>query len=267
MTRKDLFLYKGKTLEEWLPEAVQRVVEDFDPLKVILFGSLARGEANYHSDADLLVVFDHVERENKRELAVDIRRAIAGVPIPVDVVVTDVDEIGRRGHIVGTVLRPALREGKVVYERSEALRSVLRQWLRYAEDDLRTAEMLQEQGIVPRISCFHAQQAAEKAIKAIFVFLQVDFPFTHDLNRLRDLLPQGWAVKEAFPDLAGLSAWAVEPRYAGDVIEATRRDAEMAIEQAGGLYGMALNELKSRGYRPEDPEGYVQARDTEEKQG
>lgn len=85
---------------------------------------------------------------------------------------------------------------------------VLRRWLRYAEDDLRSAEVLRERGMVPRIACFHAQQAAEKAIKAIFVFLQVDFPFSHDLNRLRDLLPGGWAVKTAFPDLAGLSAWA-----------------------------------------------------------
>jgi uncharacterized protein len=112
-----MFLYKGKTLEGWLLEAVERIVEGFHPLKVILFGSLARGEAGNHSDVDLLIVFDHVEWENKRELAVDIRRAIVGVPIPVDVIVTDVDEIDRRGHIVGTVLRPALREGKVVYER------------------------------------------------------------------------------------------------------------------------------------------------------
>lgn len=114
---RGMFLYKGKTLEEWLPEALERIVERFDPLKVILFGSLARGEAGYDSDVDLLVVFEHVEWENKRALTVDIRRAITGVPIPVDIIVTDVDEIDRRGHIVGTVLRPALREGKVVYER------------------------------------------------------------------------------------------------------------------------------------------------------
>lgn len=115
--RLGLFLYEGKTLEEWLPTVVERVVERFDPLKVVLFGSLARGEANYDSDVDLLVVFDRVELENRRELAVDIRRAIARVPVPVDVFVTDVDEIDRQGHIVGTVLRPALREGTVVYER------------------------------------------------------------------------------------------------------------------------------------------------------
>lgn len=114
--RPGLFLYEGKTLEEWLPSMVERVVERFDPLKVILFGSLARGEANYDSDVDLLVVFEHVRLENKRNLTVDIGRAIVGVPA--DVVVTDVGEIERRGHIVGTVLRPALREGKILYERS-----------------------------------------------------------------------------------------------------------------------------------------------------
>ncbi len=97
---------------------MERVVERFDPLKVILFGSLARGEVNYDSDIDLLVVFEHVEWEDKRELAVDIRRALAGIPVPLDIIVTDVDEIDRQGHIVGTVLRPALREGRVAYERS-----------------------------------------------------------------------------------------------------------------------------------------------------
>lgn len=115
--RTGLFIYQGKTLEEWLPSVVERVVERFDPLEVVLFGSLARGEPNYDSDIDLLVVFDNVELENKRKLTVDIRRALTEIPVPVDVVVTDVDEIDRQGHIVGTVLRPALREGTIMYER------------------------------------------------------------------------------------------------------------------------------------------------------
>lgn len=112
------FLYKGKTLEEWVPEAVGRVVEGFDPLKVILFGSLARGEETYHSDIDLLVVFPEVKREYKRDLTVEILRALADLPAPKDVVVTDLDEIERRGNLVGSVVRPALREGKVLYERA-----------------------------------------------------------------------------------------------------------------------------------------------------
>ena len=115
---REMFLYKGKTLEEWVPEAVERVVEHFDPLKVILFGSLARDEANYHSDIDLLVVFSEVKREDKHGLTVEILGVLADLPAPKDVVVTDLDEIKRRGDLVGTVLRPALREGKVLYERA-----------------------------------------------------------------------------------------------------------------------------------------------------
>ncbi len=113
-----LFLYEGKTLEEWLPSVVERVAENFDPLRIVLFGSLARGEVGYDSDIDLLVVFEEVEWERKRELTVDIRRSLAHFPVPKDIIVTDVDEIRRRGHLVGPILRPALEEGKVVYERS-----------------------------------------------------------------------------------------------------------------------------------------------------
>ncbi len=132
--------------------------------------------------------------------------------------------------------------------------TVLRQWLRYAEEDLQVAETLLDKGGVPRTSCFHAQQAAEKAIKAIFVFLQEEYLYSHDLDRLRDRLPEGWEVKEKFPDLAGLTAWAVEARYPGDVIEASRQDAQAAVEQARNVYETILNELKRRGYQPENPD-------------
>lgn len=128
------------------------------------------------------------------------------------------------------------------------VQKVLRRWLRYAGDDLRVSEILLEQSSVPRTSCFHAQQAAEKSIKAIFVFLQLDFPFTHDLDRLRDLLPAGWAVKQQFPELAELSVWAVEPRYPGDVIEANHQDAKQAVEKARNVYETALEDLKRHGY-------------------
>lgn len=98
-------------------EMVERIVAGFDPLSVVLFGSLARGEGAHDSDADLLVVVSEIAREDKRRLTVEIRRALANVPFPKDIVVTDLEEIERRGDLVGDVLRPALREGKVLYER------------------------------------------------------------------------------------------------------------------------------------------------------
>lgn len=115
---RDVFLYRGRTLEEWLPELVERIADRFDPLRIVLFGSVARGETGYDSDLDLLVVFEHVEWENKRNLMVEVRKVLADLPVPKDIIVTDLDEISRRGHVIGTILYPALREGKTVYERS-----------------------------------------------------------------------------------------------------------------------------------------------------
>ena len=64
---------------------------------------------------DLLVVMGNVP--DKRRTAVEIRRSLGDLPISKDIVVTTPDEITSRGHVVGTVLRAALREGTVVYER------------------------------------------------------------------------------------------------------------------------------------------------------
>lgn len=94
---------------------VDRIVQRFQPLQVILFGSHARGAAVAGSDVDLLVVLPEVR--DKRSVAVKIRRALGDLPVSKDIVVTTPEEIARRGDLVGSVLRPALREGKVLYER------------------------------------------------------------------------------------------------------------------------------------------------------
>ncbi len=100
-----------------LPEIIERLVRRFDPLQIILFGSWARGDTHRWSDVDLLLVLEHVAREDKRELMAEALSALNGLLIATDVIVTDPAEIERRGNLVGDVLRPALREGKVIYER------------------------------------------------------------------------------------------------------------------------------------------------------
>jgi predicted nucleotidyltransferase len=100
---------------ETLIEAmVNRIVEQFHPLRVIVFGSQGRGTATAISDVDLLVVLPDVP--DKRRAAVEMRRALGDLPISKDILVTTPDEIARRSNLVGSVLRAALREGKVLYE-------------------------------------------------------------------------------------------------------------------------------------------------------
>ena len=98
-----------------LAEAVERITRKFNPLRIILFGSWARGDARPDSDLDLLVVLPQVD--NKRQAAIRIGNELSDLPASKDIVVTTPEEIAARGNIVGDVLRPALREGKVLYER------------------------------------------------------------------------------------------------------------------------------------------------------
>ena len=122
-------------------------------------------------------------------------------------------------------------------------------WLRYAEEDLITAEtLLTQPHIPPRQSCWLAQQSAEKSLKAVLIFLQIDFPRTHDLNILRNLVPDSWQLKAAHPDLASLTGWAVEARYPGDMPEATNTDASKAVEQARAVWTSVSTELTQHGF-------------------
>ena len=97
-----------------LREAVERIVHQFKPLRIILFGSWARGQADPDSDLDLLVILPTIE--DKRQTAIRIGNALSDLPVSKDIVVTTPEEIAARGDLIGQVLRPALREGKVVYE-------------------------------------------------------------------------------------------------------------------------------------------------------
>jgi len=94
----------------------KQIVRKFNPSRIILFGSQARGNANTNSDVDLLVVFPEVV--DKRKIAIEIRRSLAEFNIPKDILVTSHSEISKRGHLVGTLLHAALREGKMIYERT-----------------------------------------------------------------------------------------------------------------------------------------------------
>lgn len=103
-------------IDDTLAIMTERIVSGFQPERIVLFGSYARGDAQPDSDVDLLIVMP--DDTDRRQTAIAIHDALSGLGIAKDVVVTTPDLITRYGHLVGTVLRPALREGKVLYERA-----------------------------------------------------------------------------------------------------------------------------------------------------
>lgn len=100
--------------EQTIREAVERVVAAARPTKIILFGSLARGESDEGSDLDLLII--EPELVDRYEEMVRLRDAIGPVGTGVDVLVYSEEEAERRGQVPGTVVYWALKEGRVIYD-------------------------------------------------------------------------------------------------------------------------------------------------------
>ena len=98
-----------------LDQVVQRVFEVVRPQRIVLFGSAARDQVGPDSDLDLLVIVQYTA--HRRALAQEITANLHGIPLPVDIIVATELDVERYGDKVGTILRPALKEGQVIYER------------------------------------------------------------------------------------------------------------------------------------------------------
>ncbi len=105
-----------KVTQKQITRAVHLLVRERQPEKIILFGSYARDMATQDSDVDLLVIVPEVK--NKFREMIQLRRVLRPLKIPVDVLVFSEKEVRDWGHLPGTVLYWALKEGKVLYERT-----------------------------------------------------------------------------------------------------------------------------------------------------
>lgn len=89
-------------------------------------------------------------------------------------------------------------------------------WLRHARSDLSLASVPLPAGALYNELCFHAQQAAEKSIKAVLLHYDIDFRRAHDLDYLMTLLPAEVSLPPEAAEIVGLTSYAVMFRYPGD---------------------------------------------------
>ena len=119
-------------------------------------------------------------------------------------------------------------------------RALVRRWLSKARTDLTVALVVLEQGpgMDPWVCCFHAQQAAEKALKAVLVAQGAEPPFIHNLVALQALMPRDLELGTPVAELADLSAAARGTRYVTDADGAedpTWDEAERLVVVAGRI--------------------------------
>ena len=121
--------------------------------------------------------------------------------------------------------------------------TIAREWVRYATSDLLLAETVPPSGVLLEHLCFHAQQAAEKAIKAVLVAHEVVPPKIHDIKRLFSLVREYADVPEALEQAEVLTDFAVITRYPADFGEVDEAEWTECVALARAVVAWADREV------------------------
>jgi HEPN domain-containing protein len=128
-----------------------------------------------------------------------------------------------------------------------------REWLNRARSDLALAKATQE-GVYLEDLCFHAQQGADKAVKALLVKLGVEFPYVHDLARLLALVEEaGTEIPEPVRQAERLTRFAIIVRYPGLAGEVNEEEYKEAISLAEEVVHWVENTLRCQGSEGRSP--------------
>ncbi len=237
---------------ELLAEIVGRVLSVGSPLKILLFGSRARGDHKHDSDIDILILEESDENIRQKEVAYD--RALRSIYPEKTVLARSLAEVEKWKYVRGYITTEALEQGKVLYEDATRLQYAAhaveqamrvseepeykaaedhaRSWFEKGNADLRACQLLLENEGPYDVVCFHAQQAAEKYLKGFLALHQQSSQKTHNL----ELLVEECVKLLAMPDLAAIgletmTKYAVDARYNRSFWPA-RQEAEDAHELA-----------------------------------
>ena len=118
-------------------------------------------------------------------------------------------------------------------------------WLRHAQSDLVLAQMRKNKKLLYEHLCFHAQQAAEKALKAVLVNYGQRVPRSYDLAYLIEALPDKVALPPVLLELPLLTKYAVQRRYPGEAEPLTFKHRRRAVRLAQDAVAWATHEIAS----------------------
>jgi HEPN domain-containing protein len=124
---------------------------------------------------------------------------------------------------------------------------IAHEWVQKADGDLRTATVTLTLGAdcPAETVCFHAQQSAEKYLKALLVFKRIVFPRTHSIPMLMELLPKEMRPELNVIDQNRLTEYATVTRYPGDYDPISLAEARHAVKLAGQIRKVIMRHIPS----------------------
>lgn len=144
-----------------LDEIRERLVSEYDPDRIILFGSRARGAHSEESDIDLLILKETSARPIDRRI--EVETVLQDREMPLDITVYTPGEMNYLYSIGSPFIEEVIETGRVLY-----MRKATGEWVREAEDELGSAQILLEHGRF-KAACYHSQQSVEKGLKALII--------------------------------------------------------------------------------------------------
>ena len=131
---------------------------------------------------------------------------------------------------------------------TEIQRKVI-QWAEYGDEDLRLARhgLTLTSGVPYRLIAYHAQQCAEKYLKAFLVYHQIDFPYTHNIGRLLELCAEKGEWARHLSEGDELTPFAITARYPGQDESVTPEESLRAIEIASKIRDTIRKALGEKG--------------------
>lgn len=177
-----------------LKDISRRLIEEYAPEKIILFGSRAEGKDNEGSDIDLAIVKETEKRPLDRRI--EVETLLADRAVPIDIVVYTPEEMRTLYSMGSPFIEELVEKGRLLY-----MRKATAAWIKEAEEELESAKVLYEHGRY-KSACYHSQQSVEKGLKAILLEKGQRPERTHDIVELHNAVAKtgfdsGLSMEEA----------------------------------------------------------------------
>jgi uncharacterized protein len=207
-------------------DITERLIEYYEPDRIILYGSYGTRKERKNSDIDLLII----KKTEKYliERRIEAERILSDRLMPIDITIYTPEEVRYLFSIGSPFIEEIMEKGRLLY-----MRKVTSSWIKDVEEELDSAVILYEHGKY-RGACYHSQQCVEKGLKTLILERGEKPERVHDIIELHNIVKKmGWEIDLTIDDAVYLNS-IYKGRYPTEEGllphgEPSKEDAEKAI--------------------------------------